>query len=189
MIFGCKGWNDKTGYFRQDNNFIEAFLKSYGVEQFYATCFPTSVCRAVSAVRGEDNFKIKSAGGWSMQPEDYLTGFMNDPENRPAFDKIRKDPDCLVMPENQIPQYYPYALWECFKEKCTFEWGGSMEVLNLLKEKHAVVVLQKRGHAVCVVAFDESANEFIYDDPLYGFNLRVDLSMYDMEYESAMVIV
>ena len=149
MIIGCKGWNDRSGYFRQDNNEVEEFLRAYGVKQYYATCFPTSVCRAISATRDERNLWCKTSAGAEIQPETAVTMIMNNPNNRHIFAAIRNDPDVIDMPENQVPQYMPAAFKMAFDEEVIFDWADAQAIKNLIVSRiHAVVPIKKPGHAV-----------------------------------------
>jgi hypothetical protein len=177
MIIGCKNWNEPSGYFRQDNGELENFLRAYGVKNHQAICFPASVCRSITAVGRGEKLWIKSSAGEDMSPEDGLTMYMNHPRYRPALDLIRNDADAVVLPENQIPQYFPYMMGKVFNEKVYFNWIKPETIISMISsKKHAIVVLRNPGHAVCVVAEDTETAEIIYDDPLYGFNLRKKIS-------------
>jgi hypothetical protein len=174
MIYGAKKWQDRTGYYTQRNNAIEELLRAIGVNGYLETCGPTSAVRCIYATGQGENLSLRTSGGWSPQPEDVLTLFMNDPSNENDFLSVRNNFDTTAYPENRIPQYYPFAVKKCFGVNATYDTATPEQVVKLLINGHAVQLL-KPGHFVSGVAYDAVRKEIIYDDPLNGFNQRAKL--------------
>ena len=171
---GLKYWKndrpDKNGtYYVQDNNATEKLLaKSHNKDQYLETCGPTSAVSLLSA-RGDD-INCNFPGEYQMQPEDALTIFFHDPQNRPVLEAAR----ALRQDQwfgNRIPQWYPVAIQAVFGVECSFHWGLlKIDQLKELLSRNIGVMLQLNnpGHYIAVVAFDYTKDEIIYNDPWPG---------------------
>jgi len=180
MISGCKLWNDRKTFSVQTNNGVESLLRRWSGKDrgWLESCGPTSAINVLEAM-GKVT-AIMSATMISIQPEDFLTIWMNDPENRPSF--IADD-----KPTNEYPQAYPNAISKVFgttvlyQEKQTFDWVASMVSVG----RGAMICLVNPGHFLGVVAYDDQTKELIYRDPwpnrtgTDGFNLRMGRSEFE----------
>jgi hypothetical protein len=159
MIDGVKYWDDPERYYSQKNNSVEKMLSSL------ETCGPTSAIMALDSMGF--NLKIKAPGLWKVQPEDFLTLYLNDPRNAEKLQGQREDIDPRNYMGNRIPQYYPIAIQEVFGAKATFEWGASFpKVVTFLQKGNAVMLcLKDPGHFICAVAYNRVDETIIYHDP------------------------
>lgn len=181
MIYGLPFWNDRTKYFVQTNNPTEQYNReTHGEKGFTETCGPTSAVNILAAA-GKD-IEITTPGTWKPQPEQVLMDYFNDPGNFEKFNEARSDIKAGKYPGNRVPQYYPVAIKEVFKETCQFNMGTSFpEVAKLIKAGKGVqLCLKKPGHYIPIVAYDDVTRELIYNDPYpdrfpdgNGFNRRL----------------
>lgn len=166
VIRGTSCWADAYAYHSQENNPTEAYNKarlashaSYWLE----TCGPTSAVNCLAAMG--KRLLIICPGVYSPQPEEVLMDYMNDPRNGEKLRKVRDLGD-LNIPENQVPQYYPLAVYEVFRVRGRFEWGAKWDqVTKELDRMRAVqICLKSPSHYIAVVAYDQSKKELIYHD-------------------------
>lgn len=175
MIKGCKLWDDRRTFSVQTNNGIETILKNWSGKPtgYLESCGPTSAINILDAM-GKPT-AIMSAALAFIQPEDFLTVWMNDPKNHPGLG-IPKD--ALV---NEWAQAYPNAVTKVFGVPCRYLTGQSFEWVSSMVAGGVGVMLclKTPGHYIAVVAFDNLTNELIYRDPwpgrtkTDGFNLRM----------------
>lgn len=194
MIIGLKKWDDANTYYKQDNNSTEQLLKKDGkrdsekiikicnqnnigkkvqeeiiksIKGFLETCGPTAAINILAA-RG-NNVKIPGPGIYEIQPEDYLTAYFNDPRN---YDKLKniRDLNNDYYFGNEIPQFYPLAISECFNVETRFDWGVDYNTLKMYLSSNVGVMLclKNPGHFIAVVAMNDETNEIIYRDPWPG---------------------
>ena len=176
MIYGIKYYNDQSRYHIQSNNPLEEALRKKGVKNYLESCGPTTAVNILDGM-GYD-ITIKCPGVYQPQSEEVLTDCFNDPINAAEFAKIRPGVSSYLY--NEIPQFYPYAVQMVFGQRCVFDyWAGVNELINHLKEGRGLQICQP-GHFVAAVAYDDSTNEFIINDPWpehcpggKGFNIRV----------------
>lgn len=175
MIKGAKLWSDRKTYSIQTNNSVENLLRKWsGKDRGYLeTCGPTSAINVLESM-GKP-VAIMSTALAFIQPEDFLTIWMNDPKNAPGI-KLVGD-----RPVNEYPQAYPNAISKVFGQSCrylenqTFDWIASMVSGGV----GSMICLKDPGHFLAVVAYDDETKELIYRDPWPGrtggdgFNLRM----------------
>lgn len=164
MILGAQYW-ETSDYYSQENNPTEAYNKARLNDRSYwlESCGPTSAINCMAAM-GFD-LTIKCPGEYKPQPEEVLMDFMNDPRNAELLQGVRDMGD-YVVPENQVPQYYPISVSHVFGVWADFKWGAQPDVLmNHLMASRAVQVCLKRGHYIALIAYDADRDEFIYNDP------------------------
>lgn len=163
MIYGAKYWNDPARYYAQTNNPTEAILAKMG--KGLETCGPSAAvnCLAALGYRLEQSYP----GGFIPQPEEILSDYLNDPRNYPKLRAARADVDPAKMPGNRVPQYYPLAVREVFGAKSEYTYASSWAAIQgYLKAGGAVqFCLEKPGHYLAAVAFDQVTEELIYHDP------------------------
>jgi hypothetical protein len=192
MIQGAKYWdNKKKTYSKQSNNAIETLVP--GLEY----CGPTAATICDDALTDEKEIKNQYGGNWIPQKEDSLSLFFIDESNWDMFRKIRGDviyghkKGAGQYPPNEIPQLYPYAVQQMFGLRGEFRFKALFEsVAKELWEGNAVqLCLDKPGHFIAAVAYDEATKEIIYNDPWperwpdgNGFNRRMGKA----EFESNM---
>lgn len=181
MVKGCKKWNDRATFSVQTNNSVEAMLRAWSGKDtgYLETCGPTSAINVLEAM-GRPT-EILSPALASVQPEDFLTLWMNDPKNHPGLG-IPK-----VAMINEWPAAYPNALSRVFGisakflEGQSFEWVASM----VFGGTGCMICLKNPGHYLAVVAYDNEANELIYRDPwpnrtkTDGYNLRMSQAEFE----------
>jgi hypothetical protein len=180
MITGAKFWNDRNNFFSQENNPSEELLRKTGTVGWLETCGPTASIMCL-AVLGYD-LTITCPGSYRPQPEEVLSDFLNDPRNYPELAKERPDLSPDRMPNNRVPQYYPLAVDRVFGAKAFFIWlTDPVNLAKYLTEGRAVqICLEKPGHYLAAVAYDDRADEVVFNDPWpdqypdkNGFNRRV----------------
>ena len=178
MIYGTKYWNDRNTFHIQDNNVFEESFRKKGIARYLESCGPTSAVNAIASMRGPEFFDSIKIGGYSPQPEDLLMLFFNDPSNYGKFREIRKEVEPSAYLNNEIPQFYPFAVRTLFDIDCEFKWEHDFDkIVGYLKAGRAVMLCEP-GHYVCVVAYDDNLDELIYNDPWSGhysggeFNIR-----------------
>lgn len=180
MIIGAKLWNDKGCAFSQQNNPSEELLRKTGCVGWLETCGPTAAVSCLAAL-GYD-LAIACPGPYRPQPEEVLSDFLNDPRNYSELAKERKDIQPDRLPGNRVPQYYPLAASNVFDAKAFFAWlMDPAQLPKWLAEGRAVqICLEKPGHYLAAVAFDDQTDEIIFNDPWpdrypdkSGFNKRM----------------
>ena len=166
-IIGSQLWNDrKRAYFTQENNAFEHMLKCLlppGVS-WLETCGPTASLNCQASL-GRD-VAVRTKGGYRPQPEDVLTSYFNDPNN---FEALRDswpafDPEGL--PGNEVAQWYPLAVRSVFGNTCEFvgaltfdQAAGHIRLGRTIQSS-----LEKPGHFIALVAYDDERSEFIIKD-------------------------
>lgn len=190
MVYGLKKWNDKNTYYTQINNPTEEILRKKNIKNFLETCGPTSAINILAA-RG-DNLLIKCPGEYIPQPEEVLTDYFNDPANYKRLETARKGLSLNDWLGNEIPQYYTIAIPAVFNVNAKFCWSQTwQDIIDNLKINIGVMLcLKKPGHYIAVIAYDENADEMIYNDPwpgnkwpdrytgMSGFNRRMKKTEY-----------
>lgn len=195
MIYGAKKWNDRTTFSIQTNNAIEAILKKIGAPHWLETCGPTSAVNCLDALGW--NTRIGLPGGGTVQSEDVLTLWLNDIKNRNEEKRARTNIEPEAFLGNEIPQYYPAALFAVFGVLAQYVEGYTFEsVASELKNGRAVMLcLKNPGHFIAAVAYDEEMQEIIYRDPwpgrtgTDGFNLRMKEDEYGANVKTFAVII
>jgi hypothetical protein len=190
-----KRWNDRSTYRIQSDNSIEAMLRKSGVSSWLETCGPTSATIACE-VTGHD-VTIRLPGGAMIQGEDALTVWMNDPANVAALKAARPGIDPLAYMDNEIIQYYPFALKACFGADAIVKFGQSfVDVAAAVRAGASVMIhLKKPAHYLCVVNVDEASAALIYRDPwpartgTDGFNLKMGREEYAASMQDSIVVV
>jgi hypothetical protein len=180
MIVGAQFYADRDRFFSQVNNPSEELLRKTGAVGWLETCGPTAAVNCL-AVLGYD-LTIVCPGPYRPQPEEVLSDFLNDPRNYRELSKERTDISPDRMPNNRVPQYYPLAVAQVFGAQGSFIWLTMPEQLpKYLVEGRAVqICLEKPGHYLAAVAFDDEKDEIIFNDPWpdqypdkNGFNRRI----------------
>lgn len=180
MITGTKFWNDRDFYYSQSNNPTEEILRKRSDGNWLVSCGPTAAVNCIASM-GFD-VQVRVPGKYNPQPEEVLMDFFNDPRNYPALKDARPDTPPEVWHGNEVPQFYPVAIEAVFGVPACFLWSRDMDkVSGFLRRGMAVqLCLQKPGHYIAVVAWDEDAEELIFNDPWparfpdrNGFNRRM----------------
>lgn len=166
MIEGVKFWNDKSRYYTQSNNPIEAYHKACGIKTGWTeSCGPTSAVTILDS----SGYPVAAAvpGTWKPQPEQLLWDYLNDPRNYDKFKLARPNLLPGSIPGNRVPQYYPIAIKEVFGQNCSFAEGKSFRQIAeyVSTGKGVQLCLKNPGHFIPVVAFDDSSAELIFHDP------------------------
>lgn len=174
MIKGCKFWNARNTFSVQTNNSVEALLRRWsGKDRGYLeTCGPTSAINVLDSMGVPT--QIMSLTFATIQPEDFLTLWMNDPKNRPSNVSDER-------PTNEYAQAYPNAISKVFGATARYLEGKGLDWIADMVSKGvgAMVCLKDPGHFIALVAFDDTTKELIYRDPwpnrtgTDGFNLRM----------------
>lgn len=188
MIKGCFRWNDRErAYFTQVNNALESLLKAKDGKSWLESCGPTTMinCLAAEGVQ-VDGLKICT---WAPQPEDIVTLYLNDPRNSEKFKKARQNLEPGTIPGNRVPQYYPDAAEDLYGVQALYSEGKLPfdQLAAFLKRGVAVqLCLVNPGHYIAAVAFDDEAQEIIFNDPWpgrfadgNGFNVRMGAKEYE----------
>lgn len=186
-VRGTVRWGVRETYYSQENNPTEAYNKAvlHNRDSWLESCGPTAAVTCLAAMGIP--VRVRCPGDYEPQPEEVLMDFFNDPRNGTALKRIRKVSDDI--PENRVPQYYPYGVRRVFGVGAEFHWGLDYgEVSRLVSEEGlAVQLCRKRpGHYIAVVAFDSESDELIYNDPWpsqfsdkNGFNRRMHRDEYE----------
>lgn len=175
MIKGTKYWNERKTFSVQTNNAVENLLRTWSGQDrgWLETCGPTSAINVLESM-GKP-VAIVSPCMESVQPEDFLTIWMNDPKNKPNI------PLPGDRPVNEYAKAYPNAITKVFGQPCRYLEGQSFEWVSSMVSGGVggMICLINPGHFLAVVAFDNETNELIYRDPwpnrtgTDGFNLRM----------------
>jgi hypothetical protein len=183
MIYGTKYWKDKTIWYVQTNNVLEV-IDDDGLS--FCGTSASMTCLSSIHMPKIENIKVK-LGNYSLQKDDILGMFLNDPKNEKELFEYRKLEEYRGHMQ-EVPQYYPYAIKELFKENCYYiGWNFnksqvSKDIIlnNQIKGKRItwdyVVYWMKKGyslqtplispgHYISIVAYDSDTNELIYYDP------------------------
>lgn len=167
MISGAIHWNDRTRYFIQTNNALEATLKRYNAEESLVSCGPTMAVNCIAAMGGMVN--CEAPGEWIPQPEDVLTLWFQDGRNWDELYRIRPEtnPAGTRYSPHEVPQYYPAAVKAVFDVTAHFQWINDFSaVAHHLQAGEAVGLnLIEPGHYIAAVAYDDETDELIYHDP------------------------
>jgi hypothetical protein len=108
--------------------------------------------------------------------------FFNDPRNYAALKAARPDTPPDVWYGNEVPQFYPVAVPAVFAVGAEFFWGNDFDKISawLVQGKAVQMCLVKPGHYIAAVAYDDQAQEIIFNDPWperfadgNGFNRRI----------------
>lgn len=190
MIKGAVNWNKTSAYYIQTNNPSEELLRKTQEDQgrsgYLETCGPTAAVNCLAALGY--NLNIICPGEYKPQPEEVLSDFLNDKANYEQFKRIRENLDPAYMPNNRVPQYYPWSVLQVFNAKALFFWKKSwLYVTEKLTEGDAIqLCLIRPGHYIAAVAYDLDTNEIIYNDPWpgrhkdgSGFNKRMKRDEYE----------
>ena len=128
------------------------------------TCGPTASLNCQASLGREVG--IRTRGGYSLQPEDVLATYFNDPNN---FDAMRRswpglDPE--MLPGNEVAHWYPLAVREVFGNSCEFVGAIAFEKAaeHIRKGRTMQVCLRSPRHFIALVAYDEELSEFIIKD-------------------------
>lgn len=182
MILGTKLWDNRDTFSVQTNNSIETILRKWSGKStgYLETCGPTSAINILDSMRCDTSNHSKTMA--SIQSEDFLTVWMNDPKNIPNYIQ-----DGTMV--NEVAAAYPNAVQHVFGATCRYLEGQNFDwVSSMLKAGHGVMLnikLSTGGHFVAAVAFDDVAKEIIYRDPwpnrtgTDGYNLRMSRSMFE----------
>lgn len=175
MISGVKFWNARNTFSVQTNNSVENLLRRWsGKDRGYLeTCGPTSAVNVLDAMGVPTT--IMSLTYAKIQPEDFLTLWMNDPANL-GDEKVPDD-----RPTNEYAPAYPTAIKKVFGCNVVYlENQGFDKVAAMVAAgRGAMICLVNPGHFLGVVAYDDATKELIYRDPwpnrtgTDGFNLRM----------------
>lgn len=165
MTKGAEHWQDPNRYHSQENNPTEAYNKARLASRatyWLETCGPTAAVNAMAAM-GYD-LTVTTRGVYNPQPEEVLMDFLNDPRNDAELDRIRELSEDI--PENQVPQFYPYAVLQVFGVPAAFDWGTAWGqiVADLDNGRAVMVCLKEPGHYIAIVAYDAHANELVFHD-------------------------
>ncbi|NVP23961.1 hypothetical protein [Treponema phagedenis] len=180
MIKGVKFWNARECYFVQTNNPTEEILRKRSDGVWLVSCGPSAAVTCIAAM-GFD-VEVKTPGGYAPQSEEVLMDFFNDPRNYPTLQKVRPETPPDVWHGNEVPQFYPVAVTAVFGVKARFEWRAVFETVasELQNGKAVQLCLKKPGHYIAAVAYDDVADEVIFNDPWprrfkdgNGFNRRL----------------
>jgi len=180
MIKGVKFWSYRDCYFVQTNNPTEEILRKSSDGVWLVSCGPSAAVTCIAAM-GFD-VEVKTPGGYKPQSEEVLMDFFNDPRNYPALQKVRPETPPDVWHGNEVPQFYPVAVTAVFGVKARFERGAVFETVasELQNGKAVQLCLKKPGHYIAAVAYDDVADEVIFNDPWprrfkdgNGFNRRL----------------
>lgn len=188
-------WNDRATHRIQSDNSVEAMLRKSGVVSWLETCGPTAAMIACE-VTGHD-VTVRLPGGGTIQGEDALTAWMNDPANIAALKAARPGIDPGAYMANEIIQYYPVALKAVFGAEARVLFGqGFEDVAAAVRGGSAVMIhLKKPAHYLCVVAVDEASKSLIYRDPwpartgTDGFNLKLGREEFPATIQDSIVVV
>jgi hypothetical protein len=172
-------WDDIETHFIQTNNSVEAILRKAGVSSWLENCGPTAGT-AGCKVQGHE-VEVKLPGGATIQPEDALAIWMNDPANVPILKKELPGVDPTAYLDNELIQYYPVALKNVFGAKALVLWNLAWDkVVEMLRGGYVLMFhLKKPRHYLLAVHFDDSDYSIIYRDSwpgrtgTNGFNLRM----------------
>lgn len=199
MIKGATFWDDREKYFVQTNNPTEEMLRKSLIEKrtgYLESCGPTSALNCLAALGYF--VTILTPGGYKPQPEEILTDFFNDPLNDREFERIRSGIQIANIPENRVPQYYPYAVRTVFEAEAEFRWLKDWkEVTELLTKGSAIqLCLKSPGHYIAALAYDPEADEIVYNDPWparsglknKGFNERMKKVEYEANVEGYVIV-
>lgn len=185
MIRGSKNYNNKDCWYIQTNNPTEQSFKKIGLSSWLETCGPTAAVNCLAAVGADLN--ITCPGSYKPQPEEVLTDWFNNPVNYTVLKNIRDNVNPDEYMGNRVPQYYPEAIEQVFGASANFIWGKMRDTIDYLNLECAVQVqLIKPAHYIAIVAYDNSVDEFIYNDSWpnrkglqnNGFNERMTISEY-----------
>jgi len=168
MIIGLKNWNNPNTYYSQVNNPTEEILRKKNKTKWLESCGPTAAVNILSA-RG-DNIVIRCPGDYRPQPEEVLTDYFNDSENYKALRKARPGLNPRDWLGNEVPQYYSVGVQAVFgvpaRYKNSHVWDNIIDCLKI--NIGVMVCLRKPGHYVGIVAYDDTTEEMIYNDPWPG---------------------
>ena len=107
---------------------------------------------------------------YEPQSEEVLMDFFNDPRNYEALRRARPDTPPEKWHGNEVPQFYPAAMYAVFGVKAEFLWGNDpKKIASFLEAGCAVqLCLVNPGHYIAAVAYDTDRQEIIYNDPWPG---------------------
>lgn len=179
MIHGCKKWDDRSTFSVQTNNGVESLIRAWsGKDRSYLeTCGPTAAINVLDAMA--KSTQVLSPTGEKIQPEDFLTLWMNDPKNQHGA--------AIDRPANEYPQLYPEAISRVFGQSVRFLGGQTFDWIASIVSGGVgcMICLVDPGHFLAVVAYDDVTHELIYRDPwpnrtgTDGFNLRMGRAEYE----------
>jgi hypothetical protein len=196
-IVGAKYYHDSDRFYSQENNPTEAYNRATVDDRhvILESCGPTSAVNCIAALGL--SVEITCPGDYKPQPEEVLLDCMNDPRNEAALKKIRDLGD-LNIPENRVPQYYPYAVKLVFGVSARFEWGFKWSTITgyLKRGLPVQLTLKKPGHYIAVVAYDTLTNELIFNDSWGsrfsdgkgGFNRRLSKHEFETNVQPYMIV-
>jgi len=161
MIKGAKNWDKKSFHYYQTNNPTDSILTKIFKKKYLETCGPTAAVMCLLAI--DKDVKITCPGTYSIQTEEVLSDWFNDPKVAHLREAIRKGVD--YIPGNRIPQFYPEAVKHVYGfHDAEFKW--TKNIAGFLWSGHSVqLCLKKPGHFVTAVAYDDYSGDIIYHDP------------------------
>jgi hypothetical protein len=166
IMTGLLYWDDEDTYYSQVNNPTEQILRKEDGKEWLETCGPTAAVNIIAAMGR--TVKVTCPGGYEPQPEEVLSDWFHDPANYKRMKNLRDGVDPGVWMGNEIPQYYPAAVWDVFGVTGTFAWGCDPAIVKgaLRAGRGVMVCLKNPGHYIAFVAYD--GDEFVYRDPWPG---------------------
>jgi hypothetical protein len=168
MIKGVRYWNIRDHYYIQTNNPTEELLRKRSDGGWLVSCGPSAAVCCLAA-RGHD-VEIRCPGTYRPQGEEVLMDFFNDPRNYDALKRVRPDTPPGTWHGNEVPQFYPAAVQAVFGARAEFVWGNDFDKIaaHLMQGKAIQLCLVTPGHYIAAVAYDNEADEIIYNDPWPG---------------------
>jgi hypothetical protein len=188
--------NDRSHFFAQDNNAIEALLKRIGVKYYFETCGPSALCNAAAAVSQNNKTRILHVA-YPFQPEDFITIWLNDPRRGKELQKVRKL-DTSKIPHNRVPQYLNYAGKNLLQLNCNFFFGKDVGFFkDMIIDNKSIIVCENRQHYLTIVGFNTTENYFIINDSWMrnpknknnGFNEKYNCDSFFKSIDSYYILV
>jgi hypothetical protein len=164
MRIGPDGGKNRDNYYIQTNNPTEQLLKKYRGAEWLVSCGATSMINCIAPLGANVDIKV---GNYTLQPEELVTDFLNDPRNYPKLRSIR-DLNLEKYAGQEVPQYYPFAASVLFGMTAKFAFGLDWDdVHDHLYDGNTVqVCLVNPGHYISIVGLEEG--ELIYNDSWPG---------------------
>ena len=160
MITGIKNWEMKCIRYEQTENAIEAIIKKINKENnisvgYLESCGPSAFCTLMEGL-GVFNFLIQTPTGASIQGDDFVTCYLNDPRNQ------FEDGDRM---DNRYLRSYPILAQKLFNLRSETLATSFSATKHLLSQGNGVqLCLQDPGHFIAAIAVDEDKNCILYHD-------------------------
>lgn len=188
-------WDDRATHRVQTNNSVEAILRKSGVASWLENCGPTSA--TVGCETTGHAVDVTLPGGATIQPEDALSIWMNDPENVSLLKAVDPSIDPTAYFDNELIGYYPLALQKVFGAIATVSWKTTWDqiIANLRRGAKVMIHLKKPRHYLCCVHFDEATQAIVYRDPwpgrtgTDGYNLSMKQDEFLANVQDSIVII